>query len=102
VGDVKDELASLEKDYEIINETTFQIGGSMRIEDVNLEMGLALPEGEYETMAGFVLKVLGHIPTVGEHLMYKDLKLEISRMEGRKIEEIIITKEKYATTQDKV
>jgi putative hemolysin len=102
VGDVKDELASLEKDYEIINETTFQIGGSMRIEDANLEMGLALPEGDYETMAGFVLKVLGHIPTIGEHLRYKDLKLVISRMEGLKIEEIIVTKEKYAATQDKI
>jgi putative hemolysin len=102
VGDVKDELASIEKEYEIINETTFQIGGSMRIEDVNAEMNLALPEGDYETVAGFVLKVLGHIPTTGEHLRYKDLKLEITRMEGLKIEEIVITREKYATPSDKI
>jgi putative hemolysin len=102
VGDVNDELASSEKDYEIINETTFKIGGNMRIEDVKLEMGLALPEGDYATMAGFILELLGHIPKVGEQLKYKDLKLEISQMEGLKIEEIIVTKEKYAATQNKV
>jgi putative hemolysin len=102
VGDVKDELASIEKDFEIINETTFQIGGSMRIEDINAEMNLALPEGDYETVAGFVLKVLGHIPTPGEQLRFKDLKLEITRMEGLKIEEILITREKYAAPSDKI
>jgi putative hemolysin len=102
VGDVKDELAILEKDYEIINETTFQIGGSMRIEDVNNEMQLALPEGDYETAAGFVLHKLGHIPSVGEQLRFKDLKMEITHMEGLKIEEIVVTKEKYAATSDKV
>jgi putative hemolysin len=102
VGDVKDELSSMEKDYEVINETTFQIGGSMRIEDINAEMNLALPKGDYETVAGFILKTLGHIPTTGEQLRYQDLKMVVSRMEGLKIEEIMVTKEKYAATSDKV
>ena len=102
VGDVKDELSSMEKDYEVINETTFQIGGSMRIEDINTEMNLALPKGDYETVAGFILKTLGHIPTTGEQLRYQDLKMVVSRMEGLKIEEIMVTKEKYAATSDKV
>jgi putative hemolysin len=102
VGDVSDELSGPEKDYEIINETTFQIGGSMRIEDIKIEMGITLPEGDYETVAGFILKILGHIPAIGEYIRYKDLKLVVSRMEGLKIEEIVITKEKYAATQDKV
>jgi putative hemolysin len=102
VGDVKDELSSMEKDYEVINETTFQIGGSMRIEDINAEMNLALPKGDYETVAGFILKTLGHIPTTGEQLRYQDLKMVVSRMEGLKIEEILVTKEKYAATSDKV
>lgn len=102
VGDVKDELSGFDKEYEIINETTFQIDGSMRIEEINEEMNLILPEGDYETVAGFVLKILGHIPATGEQVRYKDLKLVVSRMEGLKIEEIIITKEKHAATQNKV
>jgi putative hemolysin len=85
VGDVKDELSVLEKDFEIINEYTFQ-----------------LPEGDYETAAGFVLKVLGHIPKTGEQIRYRDLKLVITHMSGFKIEEILVTKEKHAATADKV
>lgn len=94
VGQVGDELASVEKEYEAINEYTFQIDGSMRIEEANEEMGLELPEGDYETVAGFVLDLLGHIPRRGEQLRYKGLKIVITKMLGLKIEEILLTKEK--------
>ncbi len=102
VGDVKDELSSMDKDYEIIDEYTFQIDGGMRIDEVNEEMRLGLPEGDYDTVAGFILKLLGHIPKTGEQIKYKDLKLVVTRMRGFKIEEILVTKEKHATTADKV
>ncbi len=94
VGPVGDELAQTEKDYEVIDEFTFQIDGGMRVEEVNQEMGLGLPEGDYETVAGFVLHLLGRIPKQGEQLKYKDLKLVITRMRGVKIEEVLVTKEK--------
>ncbi|MFQ5997163.1 MAG: hemolysin family protein [Dehalococcoidales bacterium] len=94
VGEVGDELAEVEKDFEVINEYTFQIDGSMRIEEVNEEMELELPEGDYETVAGFVLHLLGHIPKPNEQLRYKGLKLVITEMRGLKIEKILLTKEK--------
>ena len=94
VGPVGDELAAAEKEYEAINEYTFQIDGGMRIEEANEEMGLELPEGDYETVAGFVLHLLGRIPRQGEQLRYKGLKLVITKMRGMKIEEILLTKEK--------
>jgi putative hemolysin len=97
VGEVGDELAGVEKDYEIINEYTFQIDGSMRIDEVNEEMELDLPEGEdYETVAGFVLYLLGHIPRQHEQLRYKGLKMVITEMKGLKIEKILLTKERQA------
>jgi len=94
VGPVGDELAAAEKEYEAINEYTFQIDGGMRIEEANEEMGLELPEGDYETVAGFALHLLGYIPKQGEQLRYKGLKLVITKMRGVKIEEILLTKEK--------
>ena len=94
VGQVGDELAGVEKEYEAINEYTFQIDGSMRIEEANEEMGLELPEGDYETVAGFILDLLGHIPKRGEQLRYKGLKIVITKMRGLKIEEVLLTKEK--------
>jgi len=94
VGPVGDEFAEAEKEYETINEYTFQIDGGMRIEEANQELGLNLPEGEYETVAGFILDLLGHIPKSGKKLRYKGLKLVITKMRGVKIEEILLTKEK--------
>ncbi len=102
VGDVNDELAETGKEFEIINDTTFQINGTMRIEDVKTETGLVLPEGDYETVAGLILKILGHIPKTGEQLKYRDMKLVITRVNGNKIEEILITKDKYAATTNQV
>jgi len=94
VGPVGDELAEVEKEYEVINEYTFQVDGGMRIEEVNEEMELELPEGDYETVAGFILHLLGHIPKPNEQLRYKGLKLVITEMRGLKIEKIMLTKEK--------
>jgi putative hemolysin len=95
VGEVGDEVAGVEKDYEIINDYTFQIDGSMHIHDANGEMELELPEGEdYETVAGFILSLLGHIPRRNEQLRYKNMKIVITKMKGMKIEKILLTRER--------
>jgi putative hemolysin len=95
IGPVGDEFTEADKDFEAINEYTFHVDGSMRIEEANEEMELELPEGEdYETVAGFILNLLGHIPKQGRHLRYKGLKIVITKMRGLKIEEVLIIKEK--------
>ncbi len=93
VGPVGDELAAAEKEYETIDENTFQVDGGMRIEEVNEKLGLHLPEGDYETVAGFILHLLGRIPRQGKKVKYKELKIVITKMRGMKIEEVLLTKE---------
>ena len=102
VGDVKDELAEVNKDFKVIDESNFQVDGAMRIEEANAQLDLGLPEGDYDTVAGFVLKKLGHIPRQGEKTTYKDLIMSVTRMEGRKIETVLVTREKNATTADTI
>jgi putative hemolysin len=102
VGDVNDELAEVDKDFEIIDDTTYQINGTMKIDDVNRETGLTLPVGDYETVAGLIFKILGHIPKTGEQLRYRDMKLVVTRMNENRIEEILVTKDKHAATSDQV
>jgi len=101
VGAVGDEFAEAEKEFEAINEYTFQIDGGMRIEEANEEMGLELPESEdYETIAGFVLHLLGRIPKQGERLRYKGMNLTITEMRAVKIEKILLTKRKNEKKED--
>jgi putative hemolysin len=96
MGVIGDELAVQEKDFVTIDAHTFEIDGGLRVEEVNEELDLSLPAGDYETVAGFILSHLGRIPKQGEHLKYKDLKLTILEMRERKIERILVTKEKDA------
>ncbi|MFC1948995.1 hemolysin family protein [Chloroflexota bacterium] len=93
VGAVGDEFAEAEKEFEAIDESTFQIDGGMRIEEANEEMELELPDSEdYETVAGFVLSILGHIPKTDEGLRYKGMNIRITEMRGLKVEKILIAK----------
>ena len=93
VGRLGDELVGEAKDFEFIDEQTVQVDGSMRVEDANEELNLGLPPGDYDTVAGFVLSLLGYIPKEGEQLRYNGLKLVIIEMRGLKIEKILVTKE---------
>jgi putative hemolysin len=96
MGVIGDELAGKEKDFVPIDAHTCEVDGGVRVEEANEELDLDLPTGDYETVAGFILSHLGRIPKQGEHLKYKDLKITIAEMQGRKIEKIQITREKDA------
>jgi putative hemolysin len=95
IGPVGEQLAGMEKEYEILDQYTFQIDGGMHVGEVNEKMGLGLPEGNYDTVAGFILHLLGRIPKQGEQIKYKDLKIAITRVTGVKIDEVLVTKEKH-------
>jgi putative hemolysin len=94
VGDIRDELTGEEKDFIVTGDSTFQLDGGFRIEDANEELGLNLPSGDYETVAGFILSHLGRIPKQGEHFKYQNLKFVITEIRGMKIEKVIVTREK--------
>jgi putative hemolysin len=93
VGELGDQLAKRHKSYEPIGENSFQIDGSMRIDEANEQLKLEFPEGDYETVAGFVLNLLGHIPKEGEQLRHGKLKFVVTEMKGVKIEKILVTRE---------
>jgi putative hemolysin len=93
VGEMGDELVAGTKEFEYIDEQTVQIEGGMRVEEANEELGLELPDGEYDTVAGFLLNLIGHIPREGEQVRFGNLKLVVTEMRGVKIEKILVTKE---------
>jgi putative hemolysin len=94
VGDIRDELTGKEKDFIVTSDSTFQLDGGFRVEEANEELGLNLPGGDYETVAGFILNQLGRIPNLGEQFKYQNLKFVVTEMRGMKIEKVMLTKEK--------
>ncbi len=92
VGPVGEEGESPEEEFRAIDDNTFHVEGGMSIQEANQEMNIELPYGEYETIAGFALDVLGYIPNEGEQFEHENLKFEILDMQDLRIEEISVTK----------
>jgi putative hemolysin len=92
VGRVGEEGEALKDEYETLDENVFQVDGGMSIDDVDEELGIKLPEGTYETIAGFVLDSLGHIPVEQEQFDHDGLRIEVTQMQDQKIEIIKLTK----------
>ncbi len=91
VGRLSDELFVGEEPVVRINEHTVEIDAQLRVDEVNDQLHLNLPEGEeYETVAGLILFHLQRIPEVGDTLRLGDLELGVSQMKGPKIERIQI------------
>ena len=88
VGPVGEEGQPLETPYASVDENTFILDAGVAISQLNSQLGLDLPLGEYQTLAGFLLERLGHVPEVGEHMNFNSLRFTVQRMEGVKIEEV--------------
>jgi len=48
-------------------------------------------DGDYHTLAGFVLWQLGHVPQIGEHLDWQGLRFEVIDMDGRRIDRVLVS-----------
>jgi putative hemolysin len=92
VGSIHDELETGEKDVQIVDEKNIVISGQSALDEVNELLSTNLQSKDFNTLGGFLFGLFGRMPKVGEQLKYKDLKLEVLELEGRKISKIKITK----------
>ncbi|MBB4632972.1 hemolysin family protein [Sphingosinicella soli] len=68
------------------------LAGSMPADEMAETLGTRLPaERDYQTVAGFALSVLTHLPEIGETFRYDDWTFEIVDMDGRKIDRLLAT-----------
>ena len=90
VGQVEEERdEDVPKEYSEIDEDTYRLNAGMTILAANEQLNLDLPEGDYQTVAGFILDQLGYIPEAGEILEYGTLKFTVRSMNGVRIEEVL-------------
>lgn len=92
-GEIYDEFETPEHLIERIDNGQFRVSGKAAISEINEKLHLNIPEGEYETFAGFVLELLDKIPTEGERVRFKDLTFLIEKMKGKRIKTILIKRE---------
>jgi len=90
VGEIGDERAMPPATARRLDALTVAVPGSMRLEEVAESMGIRLPEGDYETVAGLLLDRLGHVPVPGESVVCGGYRLEVLSADRRKIEQVAV------------
>ncbi len=69
-------------------EKTFLVDGLLREDEVVEQTGFRLPEGPYETLAGFLLARLGHIPVVGESIEERGWDFTVMQVDRHRVEQV--------------
>ena len=92
VGNIQDEYDNEEEDITRTGENTFEVDGSIDIDELSELLGVNIPEGEYETLAGYIMDVLGRIPGENEHpvVTLENVVFTVMEMDERRIERVHI------------
>lgn len=91
VGNIRDEYDKEEELVTQIDEKTFTFDGVADIDEVEKILGIEIPDGDYDTLAGFVINLLGYLPTgktENEVAVYKNITFTVLEMNERRIEKI--------------
>ena len=90
VGEIEDEHDDPSPDILQRGEQTWMVSARVEIDRLNEALGLGLPEGDYETLAGFLLDRLGRIPAEGETVQTEGALLTVHRANPRSIEAVMV------------
>ncbi len=85
VGEIQDEHETEEKSIVLQADGSLQVTGAADIEDVAEALGAVLEDEEFETVGGFILSVLGHVPQVGERFVHGGLEVEVLEADRRRV-----------------
>jgi putative hemolysin len=91
IGDIRDEYDLGDDAARTLRGGDVEVDGLLNIEDFAEETGIELPEGPYETVAGYILKVLGHLPAVGDEVEAGGARLRVSSLDGRRVDRVRVT-----------
>ncbi len=85
-GEIEDEFDTQTVLIRKIKEGIYHVNARVEIDQLNETLGLNLPKGDYETLAGFILSQLGHIPRREESFEYNNMRFTVTKTTRRKIE----------------
>ncbi len=90
VGEIVDEFDVEEAPVEHLPSGGLRVSARLAVDEVNDLLGADLPTGAWDTVGGLVFDLLGHVPEAGESVTSDGLRLEVDRVNGRRIERVSI------------
>jgi putative hemolysin len=91
IGDIRDEYDQEQLIARRLVDGDTDVDGLLNLEDFADTTGIALPEGPYETVAGYVVNELGRLPQVGDTVEADGHRLTVLTLDGRRVERVRVT-----------
>jgi putative hemolysin len=92
VGDIGDEFSPEEKEIEKQADGSFLVAASLEVGEFSTAFSTPVPEGEYETLGGFLSSLAGALPEVGDRFLLQGLQLQVHSKHGARLERIRVSK----------
>lgn len=104
VGDIRDEYDADEEDpIQKINDYEYMVQGSMNLEDLSEALDLDLTSEDYDSIGGYLIGLLDHLPTVGECVTTPDdVYFRVEDMEKNRINKIFMRIPEKAKEEDEI
>ena len=91
IGDIRDEY-DIEQDHATrLPAGDVEVDGLLNLDEFAEQTGIELPEGPYETAAGYVLAALGALPSVGDTVQVAGRTITVTELDGRRISRLRVT-----------
>lgn len=90
VGEIRDEYDVAELGVESLGNGRYVVPGGLRMDEASDHLGVDLPRGDYETVAGFLMARLGRIPRRRDTVEHDGWKLEVQSMHRRRVVQVLI------------
>lgn len=105
VGDIWDENDTIEEDFCQLDETHFRLSGSVSLDDLLWEADLEQFEDEFDstTVGGWITELNGGFPTLGQELVWKNLRLKVDALDDRRVLQVsveVLPKQEEAEDED--
>lgn len=89
VGEIRDEYDEDEEDLIVkVGPTEYILEGAMKLDDLNDHLGLTLESEDYDSVGGFIIGVLDHLPENGEEVTSGKLRFVVEKVERNRIDKI--------------
>lgn len=95
VGEIMDEHDNEEALISTIDHESILVDARLEVEKLEEHLGIELPKGDFESVGGLIINLLGRIAEVDETVTFKDLVFTIKSADQRKIDKVIITRKTH-------
>ena len=85
IGEIRDEYDVDEGQPRQLRGGELEVDGLLNLDEFAEQTGIELPEGPYETVAGYLMAALGHLPALGESVQVAGRRLAVTNLDGRRI-----------------